>query len=661
MRWLMRSKSYSSLPRLPVPDLHKTLDRYLISIQPFLHDSEPSFSAAYQLRKQWADDFHSGIGSVLQERLLALDKVSPNNWLDDNFWIQKAYHEWRTPLVVNSNWWLAFYDDNLIPQNSRTVSQPEKDMAGATTWQLRRAAWLIHRTLEFVDNLHGQESEPQPDTTRTGIWLRDSTSKMFNIARIPQPGCDTLSIPPPQPHSLAARSILVMFHNFCYTIPVYSPIGELASPNDIYRRLRRVVVDTGKRIKSGEQAFLIGVLSSDDRDMWAKNLSYLLSLSPENKSSHDRLLASVMAVSLDHESYELSPASTSSHPRSDTQSTLDSHLHSIRSTPSNFSNRFFDKPYTLLVDPLARAGATGEHSPCDALVPSIVAEYSIVQGVEEEAFDSAEVPEAATRINDEDGFIPINWVADNKLWNECHEAKRRSVAVIQDSDYSVFWFDDYGSDWIKNSAKLSPDAYIQMALQLAWYRTRNSFTATYETVLTRMFKRGRTETLRSYTNDSRTWILAMSDSHLPVQQQYELLKKAVSTHTNLTRQAATGRGIDRHLLGLRLMLKPSDPEPPLFTDPLFLQSQEWKLSTSGLSAGHWFKGTGFGSQFNDGYGINYLAAPGMIKFGIESKFSSSSSSTYLFKNAIADALKEMRGICQAGMVPIEEHPIRTHL
>lgn len=163
-----------------------------------------------------------------------------------------------------------------------------------------------------------------------------------------------------------------------------------------------------------------------------------------------------MAVSLDHESYELLPASTSSHPRSDTQSTLDSHLHSIRSTPSNFSNRFFDKPYTLLVDPLARAGATGEHSPCDALVPSIVAEYSIVQGVEEEAFDSAEVPEAATRINDEDGFVPINWVADNKLWSECHEAKRRSVAVIQDSDYSVFWFDDYGSDWIKNSGRLYP-------------------------------------------------------------------------------------------------------------------------------------------------------------------------------------------------------------
>lgn len=52
-----------------------------------------------------------------------------------------------------------------------------------------------------------------------------------------------------------------------------------------------------------------------------------------------------------------------------------------------------------------------------------------------------------------------------------------------------------------------------MALQLAWYKTRGEFTATYETVLTRMFKHGRTETLRTFTTDSRAWVLAMMDPH----------------------------------------------------------------------------------------------------------------------------------------------------
>lgn len=72
-----------------------------------------------------------------------------------------------------------------------------------------------------------------------------------------------------------------------------------------------------------------------------------------------------------------------------------------------------------------------------------------------------------------------------------------------------------------------------------------------------------------------------------------LLRRAIQTHTSLTREAATGRGIDRHLLGLRLMMRPETGErAALFDDPLFGRSQEWKLSTSALSAGDLFRGTG---------------------------------------------------------------------
>ena len=61
----------------------------------------------------------------------------------------------------------------------------------------------------------------------------------------------------------------------------------------------------------------------------------------------------------------------------------------------------------------------------------------------------------------------------------------------------------------------------------------------------------------------------------------------------------------------------------LFEDPLFERSQEWKLSTSGLSPGKFFRGTGcvacahsskaqtdsyrkssFGTPYHNGYGIN---------------------------------------------------------
>ena len=55
-----------------------------------------------------------------------------------------------------------------------------------------------------------------------------------------------------------------------------------------------------------------------------------------------------------------------------------------------------------------------------------------------------------------------------------------------------------------------------MAMQLAWYRTRGEFTATYETALTRLFDRGRTETIRTLSADSRAWVLGMCDPHCDV-------------------------------------------------------------------------------------------------------------------------------------------------
>lgn len=138
-------------------------------------------------------------------------------------------------------------------------------------------------------------------------------------------------------------------------------------------------------------------------------------------------------------------------------------------------------------------------------------------------------------------------------------------------------------------------------------------------------------------------------------------------------------------MGLRLMLRPLNGEQAmLFEDELFERSQRWKLSTSGLSAGRMFRGTGyvkilvsenlpclipacvisFGAMYEDGYGINCnsslrssrtgltdvpadLAAPDMIKFGIESKFSSPRTSTDNLKNAIFDALSEMAKLCVA--------------
>ena len=88
-------------------------------------------------------------------------------------------------------------------------------------------------------------------------------------------------------------------------------------------------------------------------------------------------------------------------------------------------------------------------------------------------------------------------------------------------------------------------------------------------------------------------------------RKFELLNRAVQTHTQLTREATAANGIDRHFLGLQLLMKPEDGETAdLFSDELFQRSETWKLFTSGLNAGNLFRGTGFGAMFPNGYSIN---------------------------------------------------------
>ena len=69
----MPSKLPGSLPRLPLPDLRHTLDRYLASLEPLLLQDEANggdpYDSAYALRAKWARDFENGIGRVLQDRL----------------------------------------------------------------------------------------------------------------------------------------------------------------------------------------------------------------------------------------------------------------------------------------------------------------------------------------------------------------------------------------------------------------------------------------------------------------------------------------------------------------------------------------------------------------------------------------------------------------
>lgn len=73
------------LPRLPVPSLEESCALYLKSLLPLQTPEE------HARTKKLVVDFVSGeLGKSLQQRLVDIDRVSPNNWLEDNFWLRKG-------------------------------------------------------------------------------------------------------------------------------------------------------------------------------------------------------------------------------------------------------------------------------------------------------------------------------------------------------------------------------------------------------------------------------------------------------------------------------------------------------------------------------------------------------------------------------------------
>ena len=95
-------KGPSILPRLPVPSLQQTIDKFLLTAKPHVTDAE--FAATTELARKFASK--DGIATKLQNLLIEKAQNS-ENWLAE-WWLYAAYLDFREPVVVYSSPGLAF-------------------------------------------------------------------------------------------------------------------------------------------------------------------------------------------------------------------------------------------------------------------------------------------------------------------------------------------------------------------------------------------------------------------------------------------------------------------------------------------------------------------------------------------------------------------------
>jgi carnitine O-acetyltransferase len=159
-----------------------------------------------------------------------------------------------------------------------------------------------------------------------------------------------------------------------------------------------------------------------------------------------------------------------------------------------------------------------------------------------------------------------------------------------------------------------------------------------------MFSNGRTETIRSFSLESKNFVESFCLTDSPGISQLSLLSIAIEAHLGFIKSSTRGQGFDRHLLALRLLLREGESHP-IFEDELFERSQRWRLSTSGLHEGEYFDGTGFGAVREDGFGVAYMVGKNGIRFGVECKERGGSEK---FAKELVMSLRRMKEMVERG-------------
>ena len=94
---------------------------------------------------------------------------------------------------------------------------------------------------------------------------------------------------------------------------------------------------------------------------------------------------------------------------------------------------------------------------------------------------------------------------------------------------------------------------------------------------TRQFRAGRTETGRTLTNQLVKFVHLMETKSVSAEMKREALLSAADAHVKYLKSAVKGHGVDRHLLGLKILAGEMGVTHKFLTDEAQSISTHWRL------------------------------------------------------------------------------------
>lgn len=603
----------NSLPRMPVPPLKDTCRELLDSVKPVLSEKD------YKEMEELAKDFEKNLGPKLQF-ILRL-----RSWFKGNYhtewWEKYVYLMGRDPIPINSNYYCfdhAFWK--------------------ATHIQTSRAAVVTFLLLQYRHHVEREELEPLVIRNTIPLCMAQY-ERTFKTTRIPGKDIDEIVH---FDHTFDEH-VAVFCHGNYYMLKVSDRYGSPVALLDLERQLEWIKHDAQHSdISKDKPEGCIPALTSLPRTEWHDIRKEHFS-EGINQDSLDAIEKALFVLVLDE------------HEFSDLSSRGKYLLH------GDGKSFWFDKSFTLVMFGDGKYGMNCEHSWADAPVIGHMQEYVMTEEFIYRTYSDNGRCKPFGKFHKSSGNfampMKLYFEMTPKLSSQIEDAVSRATKQNDDLDLRVLVHDSIGKGFIK-SCKVSPDGFIQAALQLAFYRdSEGQIPLTYESSMTRLYLHGRTETVRSLTKQSKAFIVAMDNPDFTAEEKVGLLRESIQRHQVMYKDCMNGKGVDRHLFSLYVVSRGQGHDCEFLKRALTLP---WTLSTSQQPQQQMFRipgcyisdpifhdlicpGGGFGPVADDGYGVSYMVPNDKyFFFHISSKKAATKTDSERLEKHIIQCLEDMK-------------------
>jgi carnitine O-acetyltransferase len=549
------------LPRVPLPTLEESCERFIQWCGPLLTPDDMAATqtavASFLRPGSPARTLHAAL-----EHYDAGDGV--HSWLD-TFWPYR-YLGRRDRIALNANFFFLFEDSE--------------------QGQVDRAAGLVAGALDY--KLLVDEQRVAPAVQRGRALSMEQNKYLFSATRIPGLVQDSARTPYSDdwPGPSRERHIVVFVGGTMFRLDVIGPNGRPHTADELADGLRAIMAAGATPAAPGTS---VGHLTTKARAEWAASRQALLDCHPGNADLLDTVETALFCLCLE----DTTPK--------DALEASDQLLH------GDSGNRWFDKALSLIVFPDGTAGLNGEHCKLDGITIVRFIDAVVGSSTEEHPRRSGAESQGTP------ACAPLNFVLNADLRADVQAAAAAFAAYAADTASATLTIEGFTSERAKQLG-MSPDAFAQMAFQLAHQRAKGHVGATYESIATQHYRHGRTEAMRVVTPEVVRFVAAMDDPGADEQTRRAAFRAAADKHVERAKQCQAGHAPEQHLWELQLIHKRRGvelgvTEPlALYESPGWLTMRDDYLSTSAVPSPH-VQFFGFGSTSQKCIGIGYALLP----------------------------------------------------